>query len=282
MLRVLGLVLGLAALATPAATAAGRADVAALQAALRVHGGYAGDVDGFPGPLTRGALRAFQRRAGLVPDGIAGPRTRRALGALGRHRYGSRALAVGDVGWDVAVLQFRLETHGFPCRAVDGSFGAHTAAAVVRAQARAGLGEDGIAGPATRRALSGPPPRAPFALRRPVAAPIGDRFGPRGAGFHAGVDLPAPAGTPVRAAASGIASVAWDPGGFGRYVAIAHALGVRTIYAHLSAALVAPGAPVGAGALIGRVGTTGHSTGPHLHFEVRVRGAAVDPAPVLA
>jgi peptidoglycan hydrolase-like protein with peptidoglycan-binding domain len=112
MLRVLGLVLGLAALATPAATAAGRADVAALQAALRVHGGYAGDVDGFPGPLTRGALRAFQRRAGLVPDGIAGPRTRRALGALGRHRYGSRALAVGDVGWDVAVLQFRLETHG--------------------------------------------------------------------------------------------------------------------------------------------------------------------------
>jgi murein DD-endopeptidase MepM/ murein hydrolase activator NlpD len=69
------------------------------------------------------------------------------------------------------------------------------------------------------------------------------------------------------------------PGGWGYLVSIAHGNGVRTMYAHLSRIDVRVGARVGAGHQIGLVGSTGHSTGPHLHFEVRVRGAAVDPLP---
>jgi murein DD-endopeptidase MepM/ murein hydrolase activator NlpD len=69
------------------------------------------------------------------------------------------------------------------------------------------------------------------------------------------------------------------PGGWGYLVSIAHGNGIRTMYAHLSRIDVRVGARVAAGHQIGLVGSTGHSTGPHLHFEVRVRGAPVDPLP---
>src|SRR5439155_175135 len=85
-MRALGLAM-LVLLGAGAATASARsADVAALQVALYARGLYAGDVDGLPGPATAGAVRAFQRRERLAPDGIAGPRTRRALGRGGRPR----------------------------------------------------------------------------------------------------------------------------------------------------------------------------------------------------
>src|SRR5919108_5136007 len=108
----------LVALPAPAFGASSR--VAALQVALRHHGFYAGTIDGLAGPATATGVRRLQRRAGLVPDGIVGPRTRRALGALGRHPVGSRPLRAGHRGWDVAALQFALETHGFPCGPIDG------------------------------------------------------------------------------------------------------------------------------------------------------------------
>jgi murein DD-endopeptidase MepM/ murein hydrolase activator NlpD len=213
-------------------------------------------------------------------DGVAGPRTRRALGRLGRHTIGSRPLRLGAIGFDVAALQFVLETHGFPCRTVDGGFGFRTDAAVRRLQAFAGLAVDGVAGPATVAALRRPPVRAPR-LSRPIAAAVGDRYGPRGAGFHPGLDFPAPTGARVMAAASGRVIFAGYDDGFGLTVVLDHGNGLHTRYAHLSAAAVSAGAFVPVGALVGRVGASGFATGPHLHFEVTVRGANADPAPAL-
>ena len=265
----------------PATASAANPRVAALQVALRAHNAYTGAVDGIAGPGTTAGVRRIQARAGLVVDGIVGPRTRRALGRQGRHAVGSRPLRQGHRGWDVAALQFALETRGFPCGTVDGGFGARTQAAVRRAQAFAGLRVDGVAGPATLAALSRPPVRAP-ALRLPIQAPVGDRYGPRGAGFHAGLDFPAPSGARVTAAASGrVAFAGWDDG-WGLTVTLDHGNGLRTRYAHLSRATVRPGTAVAAGTTIGRVGATGFATGPHLHFEVTIRGANADPAPAFA
>jgi murein DD-endopeptidase MepM/ murein hydrolase activator NlpD len=265
-----------ACLLAPATASAASSRVAALQVALRAHGVYDGAVDGIAGPGTITGVRRIQARAGLTVDGIAGPQTRRVLGRHGRHPVGSRVLRQGHRGWDVAALQFALETHGFPCGPVDGGFGARTEAAVRRLQAFAGLPVDGIAGPATLEALSRPPVRPP-ALRLPIRAPVGDRYGPRGAGFHAGLDFPAAYGTEVAAAASGrVAFAGWDDG-WGVTVVLDHGNGLRTRYAHLSRATVSPGMHVAVGVRIGRVGATGFATGPHLHVEVTVRGANADP-----
>jgi murein DD-endopeptidase MepM/ murein hydrolase activator NlpD len=266
-------------LAAAPACAQRSADVAALQVALRAMHLYGGGVDGVAGPATRAAVRRVQARKGLTVDGVAGPRTRRALGRRGRPRLGSRPLARRARGWDVAALQFLLATHGFPSGAFDGGFGARTDVALRRFQAWAGLGSDGVAGPATLAALSRPAPRSPMSFVRPVAAAVGDVFGPRGAGFHPGLDFVANARDPVRAGAAGcVVSAGWDPGGYGKLVVLSHGSGVTTWYAHLSRIRVRRGACVAAGARVGAVGSTGRSTGPHLHFEVRVRGAAVNPA----
>jgi peptidoglycan hydrolase-like protein with peptidoglycan-binding domain len=254
--------------------------IAALQVGLRAHGVYAGTVDGIAGPGTTSGVRALQRRAGLTVDGIAGPATRGALGTLGRHPVGSRPLGPGDRGFDVAALQFALESHGFPLGIADGTYGAHTQAAVRRAQLYGGLAQDGLAGPATQALLQRPPAQPP-PLRRPILVAPGDRYGPRGAGWHAGLDFPAATGTAVTAAASGRVSFSGYDDGYGLTVVLAHGNGVVTRYAHLSVAAVAPGTVVLAGQLVGRVGATGRATGPHLHFEITVRGAATDPARAL-
>lgn len=260
------------------ASARGSANTAALQVALRAAGVYAGDVDGIRGPATTAGVRALQRRAGLSVDGIAGPRTRRALGRRGRPVFGSRVIRRGHVGWDVAALQFKLATRGFPSGPMDGILGRRSTAALQRLQAWARLPADGIAGPATLRALRGPSPRSPVALRTPVQTRIGDRFGPRGAAFHAGVDFPAATGTPVRAAGFGrVVFSGYDASGFGNMVVIGHRFGLRTLYAHLASLEVRRGQAVGVGERIGTVGATGRTTGPHLHFELHLRGASVDP-----
>jgi murein DD-endopeptidase MepM/ murein hydrolase activator NlpD len=93
--------------------------------------------------------------------------------------------------------------------------------------------------------------------------------------------MAAPAGTPVHAAAAGVAAVAWNPNGYGLYLIVQHGGGVSTLYGHLESTAVVSGDPVAAGAEIGRVGSTGLSTGPHLHFEVRRGGRPVDPVPLL-
>jgi hypothetical protein len=264
----------------PQAPAAGRPAVAALQVTLRHHHVYRGPVDGIVGQATTAAVMRFQRRHGLTPDGVAGPKTRRAFGRFARHVLGSRTLAPGMSGWDVAELQFALAWHGFPNARIDGGFGRHLERALVKFQHWAHLTPDGIAGPGTFRALRAPLPLCPITLAWPLRAPIGSPFGPRGTGFHPGIDLPAARGTPVGAAAPGrVIFAALDWSGYGNLVEVAHGGGVVSMYAHLSAVSVRVGQSVSTGTRVGRVGSTGEATGPHLHFEVRVRGAAVDPVP---
>jgi murein DD-endopeptidase MepM/ murein hydrolase activator NlpD len=100
--------------------------------------------------------------------------------------------------------------------------------------------------------------------------------------FHTGVDLAAPKDTPGVAAASGVVAVVGsDPWGYGNYVVIAHGGGMTTLYGHLDLALVQPGQQLDAGALIGLLGSTGNSTGPHVHFELRLNNVPEDPLPFL-
>jgi murein DD-endopeptidase MepM/ murein hydrolase activator NlpD len=262
--------------------AAGDPAVAALQVGLRAKGVYAGTVDGVLGPETTDAVRKLQRKAGLAVDGVVGPNTRKALGKFGRPTLGTRALGGRIVGWDVAQLQFLLAWHGFPSGPLDGHYGPRTEGAVRRFQAWAGLTPDGTAGPATLAALRTAPPASPVELAWPLDIAPTDLFGPRGNRFHTGIDFPAPAGTAVAAAGAGEVTYAGHlKGGWGLVVTIAHGSGVRTMYAHLSRVDVKLGERVGAGARVGLVGATGHATGPHLHFEVRLRGAAVDPLTAL-
>jgi murein DD-endopeptidase MepM/ murein hydrolase activator NlpD len=263
-----------------AALAVGNADVAALQVTLKARGLYAGSVDGSFGPGTASAVRRFQARRGLSSDGLLGRQTREALG---RAPLGRRVLRAGTAGWDVASLQFLLAWHGFPSGRLDGRFGAATDAALRRFQRWAGLGADGQAGPATLTALRAPVARSPIVLAAPCALAPMDGFGPRGNRFHSGIDYPLAEGAPVRAAAAGRVTHAGPlAGGWGRVVVIDHGRGVRTWYAHLSATQVRVGRRVARGAAVGLSGASGRASGPHLHFEVRVRGASVDPLAALA
>ena len=136
----------------------------------------------------------------------------------------------------------------------------------------------------------------PGARRRPASrspgrcagAPISQPFGPTSLvlepplgpypHFHTGVDFADPFGTPVQAAADGIVvAAATGRIGYGNYIIVAHGHGVETLYGHLDALAVAVGDSVIQGQVIGFEGSTGFSTGPHLHFEVRVDGQFVDP-----
>jgi peptidoglycan hydrolase-like protein with peptidoglycan-binding domain len=270
------------AAAQPAAGAMGDPDVAALQVGLQQRGLYEGTIDGVPGSATGQAVRSLQQQAGVAVDGMAGPKTVRALGRYARHRLGRRAMHFGHRGWDVAALQFLLAWHGFPSARIDGHFGPRVETAVRRYQRWAGLAVDGIAGAATVESLRSKPAALRVELSWPVASPVTDRFGPRGDRFHTGLDFPARSGAPVRAARAGRVVLAGaTAGGYGYLVKLAHGRGVVSWYAHLSRVDVVAGQWVERGARVGLVGSTGHSTGPHLHFEVRLRGAAVDPLPAL-
>ena len=270
------------ALAAPS-QAAGDPEIAALQVGLRQKNLYSGTVDGVMSQSTANAVRRLQRRAGISVDGVAGPGTKAALGHFGRRApLGRRTLSSGMRGWDVAALQFALAWHGFPSGNFDAAFGGSTQRALRKFQRWAGLRADGRADASVVAALRAPVPTCPVALAPPVAGPYTEVFGPRGARFHTGIDYPAPAATPVASSAAGRVTFAgWSAGGWGNLVVVRHAGGARTMYAHLSRVGVRVGQSVESGQRLGRVGSSGKSTGPHLHFEVRVRGAAVDPAPAL-
>ena len=126
------------------------------------------------------------------------------------------------------------------------------------------------------------------AFDRPSAMPLAaraltSRFGMRshpvlgGYRMHSGVDLAAPTGTPVSATGAGVVTFANWSGGYGLLVAVDHGNGMQTRFGHLSRLLVSNGQKVARGQLLGLVGSTGRSTGPHLHYEMRHNGRAIDP-----
>ncbi|MGC1164713.1 MAG: peptidoglycan DD-metalloendopeptidase family protein, partial [Solirubrobacterales bacterium] len=216
---------------------------------------------------------------------------RRALGWRGRPGLGSRTMRIGNRGWDVAALQYLLQRAGHGAGRADGLFGPLTQAAVMRAQRAAGIGADGLAGPATIGSLRGrgtapsaPGPSGPVSFFRPVAGPIGDGFGAaRGGGrLHQGLDFPVAYGTLVEAAGVGTTIFAgYNAAGYGNLVVVQHRLGYTTWYAHLSSITTWVGEQVEGGTRIGYVGSTGYSTGPHLHFEVRRYDTPIDPIPMM-
>jgi murein DD-endopeptidase MepM/ murein hydrolase activator NlpD len=111
----------------------------------------------------------------------------------------------------------------------------------------------------------------------PAAGPITSPYGMRWGSLHPGIDISAGTGTPIKAAAGGRVIVAGYSGGYGNLTVIDHGNGIATAYAHQSSLAAPAGQQVGQGQVVGYVGSTGFSTGPHLHFEVRVNGSPVDP-----
>ena len=114
-------------------------------------------------------------------------------------------------------------------------------------------------------------------LIRPVNGTITSRFGPRSRGVHTGLDIANSSGTPIKAAASGVCVFSAYKGSYGNMIVIDHGGGVQTYYAHCSRLYVSVGSNVNQGDVIAAIGSTGNSTGPHLHFEVRVNGVAKNP-----
>jgi murein DD-endopeptidase MepM/ murein hydrolase activator NlpD len=111
----------------------------------------------------------------------------------------------------------------------------------------------------------------------PVNGQFTSPFGGRWGRLHAGIDIAVPVGTAVRAADTGTVRIAGWVGGYGNYVCIQHTASMSTCYGHNSRLLVSSGQSVRQGQVISASGNTGHSTGPHVHFEVRINGSPVDP-----
>lgn len=119
------------------------------------------------------------------------------------------------------------------------------------------------------------------ALSWPADGRLSSRFGPRWGRLHRGIDIAAPTGAAIRAAGDGRVVFVGTQGGYGLTVEIDHGRGQRTRYAHQSRTVVERGDRVRRGQRIGDVGSTGASTGPHLHFELEITGEARDPLPAL-
>jgi peptidoglycan hydrolase-like protein with peptidoglycan-binding domain len=275
------IVVGLLYLALPVgAHAQGTPGTAALQVALRAHGFYQGPIDGVRGSATVAALEAFQRRNGLAVTGRPNQRTHAALGKLGRPRAGARGPHRGAVGWDVAWLEFRLATRGFSPGRIDGRYDGDTDTAVQAFLRSARLGHHCHVG---RRVFS--------ALRRAKAArtgvaltwPLEERlllrsYGIRGNRLHPGVTIAGQFGAGVAAAGSGrVVFADWQPGPNGLVVVLKHRRDTFTMYGHLARIDVRVGQRIPRGAFLGLVGRTGRTRSAALYFEVRVRGATVDP-----
>jgi murein DD-endopeptidase MepM/ murein hydrolase activator NlpD len=229
--------------------------VQALQRAVGVA------ADGIFGPITQSAVKEFQAAVGLQATGRVDPQT---WEALQRATAGSRNTSKQPAAKRSRAASTRRTLRSLPAlrRAANG--GTPALAAI------------------TAGAPVVPPP-AQESCGEPITMPVDGQLS---AGFgdgrnHAGVDLTAPIGTPVVAAACGTVTQAAAESGYGNIICIRHNPALTTCYAHLSEMAVQRRAHVAAGQLIGKVGMTGRSSGPHLHFETRVGGRAQDPAPFL-
>jgi murein DD-endopeptidase MepM/ murein hydrolase activator NlpD len=255
-------------------------------------------------PKTKGAAAAVSAAllvTPLLPTAFASAASRGTAPSSAvqplKRQFAGKVLQRGSTGSTVAQVQRVLGV------AADGIFGPVTAGALRDFQTRNGLPRTGKVDSATWLALlkaavstpvdattTAPPttpttaPAAPGTCGGLIAAPLhGTVTSPFGDGRdHPGIDLAAPIGTAVRAAACGRVTFAGTESGYGKYICVQHSSTFSTCYAHLSVIGVAKGAFVAAGQMIGRVGMTGNTTGPHLHFETRVSGTPENPAPYLA
>ena len=137
---------------------------------------------------------------------------------------------------------------------------------------------------AAKGAIDLAPIHKPLGVTTRISSGFGNRKDPftRGKAFHAGLDFPAPTGTTVLSAGYGKVTFVGQRSGYGNLVEVTHGAGLVTRYGHLSAFLVKEGQTVSTGSPIAKVGSTGRSTGPHLHFEVRKKDSPVDPSRFLA
>lgn len=149
------------------------------------------------------------------------------------------------------------------------------AAKIAAAQAAAARAA-AVPSPDEGASVAAPAPSA-SGLAWPVSGPVTSGFGPRWGRMHEGIDIAVPSGTPVHAAASGTVVHAGWLGGYGNLVVVDHGNGIATAYAHNTGYAVAVGQQVAQGQVLAYSGSTGNSSGPHVHFEVRLNGAAVDP-----
>lgn len=133
------------------------------------------------------------------------------------------------------------------------------------------------AGPTQQECATAHEPPAPTSVQWPAKGVFTSPFGNRWGRLHEGIDVAGPIGEPINAAEEGLVYFAGRLGGYGQTVLIDHGGGMHTLYAHQSELLVAEGDEVERGDVIGKMGSTGHSTGPHLHFEIQLDGVAVDP-----
>ena len=289
--------------------------VAHVQRALGV------SADGIFGPQTNAAVRAYQSRAGLAVDGVVGPITWASLferqaspSAVGgdnvptavKQRLERRLVEAGQQVAEQARASSAPLSEAFdaepaepaePTPAPDAGSGGGE-----REEDGGGADPDTVPdaprsvdpAPAPEAAPETTPAPAPQPRTVPGTGSCGSStiaspgqgtqtspFGPRWGRNHDGVDLAAPTGTAIRAAACGSVSFAGQQSGYGNIVCITHTSQFSTCYAHMSRFSVSQGAQVQQGQVIGYVGCTGSCTGPHLHFETRVNGQAQDPAPYM-
>ncbi len=199
------------------------------------------------------------------------------LGELVRARQEQQRLAsalqkrIGDYQFEADLVAQQEAGLSTLIRTKEQQVAAQVAAAQAQAAAAQAARPGRAADPGVDGRVSGSGVAWP--LRGPVTSPYGSRWGR----MHAGIDISAGTGTPIRAAKAGTVIFAGTMGGYGNAVIIDHGGGFSTLYAHQSRLGTNDGASVGQGQVVGFVGSTGHSTGPHLHFETRVGGSPQDP-----
>jgi murein DD-endopeptidase MepM/ murein hydrolase activator NlpD len=275
--------------------------VVQVQRALHV------DDDGIFGVQTDSAVRSYQLAHGLDVDGIVGLATWGALFpgqthgvANGAAIGGSNIPAAARAKVAQAVQHAGSQVAAQAETGVSGTLGGTTGVGGTGTTGVGGTGTTDVggtgtsgtgtsgAGGTTTTPVASPAPGTTTVrgcgsstIIRPISGPVTSPFGPRGGRNHDGMDIGAPTGTPIHAAACGTVSFAGQQSGYGNIVCVTHTSQFSTCYAHLSRFGTTSGAHVQQGQVIGYVGCTGNCTGPHLHFETRVGGTARNPVSYL-